>query len=351
MNEEIEKSKIRNENPFTKDGNEYTDSDRISAAELANTWPKPSKDDINLMLLETKLRKQAIKFFSNKELLKEYPALIGFGDTLLDNKILHKILIKYLQQQRIYKLPSISQSISDITNLGFTVRKYIDNSNIETAITKSLEQIYQYHIKYYVQIFTELDERLIKNPNSQEVYLGRDAMFMYQARKAQFIAQGLPTNNLVYINYPTNFIGYRTSLTKTDKLTYLKDNNIINIDNVVFIDTGVSGSIPQDIMSNLFNIKDADYINDRILLIKSKVAGRRGKYITDNASIYSTESSPKPEHTALGLYKHKSGKIKTYAMQKDVTKILQYDLLRHVIMRHFYLDGLYKKEKFGRSSD
>jgi hypothetical protein len=142
------------------------------------------------------------------------------------------------------------------------------------------------------------------------------------------------------------------------RLQYLKDHGIHKEDDWVFIDTGFSGNIPMHIMEDLFDMSDLDSMSKRILMIHSNtdtVMPREDAQIIKsdrNGTRMATtdiETAPKPEDAADTLYKHESGKIKAAGHQNDPVTTFRYDVLRHIIMRHFYLDGLYKINKLDNS--
>lgn len=209
-------------------------------------------------------------------------------------------------------------------------------NTLEGYLRSDIQQLVQNHLPAYEDTFLELDKR----ETTQEVYLGRDAIFMYYSRRAQLLARGEKTaKRILYLNYPRSIMG--GSFTTEERIEYLQSAGIKDISKCVFIDTGYRGSIPRHIMS-LFSIPEEE-MRHHILMIKSSAESktqvpRRNLNGRVEDDVHVIENAPKPADTAEGLYRDKiSGKIKTYSRPFDVPQILRFEVLKYLAMRYFYM--------------
>ncbi len=325
---------IWNENPINYPGKTLTDSDRRyitqEQAGILNSNESPTALDAKINELFDSTKRSLHYFFSLNPTVDSYPYIPNeFGVQKYDLYVLNKICLTL--KRRIQKSNGSPEIIDD----------FLLSDGAEPIINL-IDSAYLHHIPHYTEMFEELDRRRVKNPELQEVYIGRDATFMYQARRAQFIARRESAKSLIYVNYPRNFISDTHMDTET-RLQYLKDQGLTDIDNAVFIDTGFQGSIPRHIIRDVFG---ANNIDDKILLIYSI----NEPYLGDSGqrrheSVLEIEEAPQHEETAKALYNHKSGKIKATGEPTGDTVRFKYDLLRLLIMRHFYLEGLYTSGK------
>ncbi len=288
-------------------------------------------------------------FAENNPLTDMYPFIPrGFNEREQDSVQLKKLFATL--QIRLEKLKKeIGKPPYFVRRFHISPQTYLPKIK---KIERVLDDVYRRHIPAYEEMFTELDKRRNNKPYMQEVYIGRDAVFMYQARKIIYILRGVKvTKRLVtYINFPRPF----TNPNKLDinrAKRYLKDHHIHSPDNAIFIDTGFKGSVPEYIISTIFGIRGPnirEYMDDHILLID----GPGSRCITKNKTAYTPghnaitiERAPKHDSVAESLYIHNSGKLEAYGKPNDIGTRFYYDLMRYIIIRHFYLEELYKQGK------
>ncbi|MCI0597722.1 hypothetical protein L0Y34_01475 [Candidatus Parcubacteria bacterium] len=193
-------------------------------------------------------------------------------------------------------------------------------------------------------MFSELDER----DAAMEIYLGRDAVFMYYARRALLWGRGEKSQKkVVYLNYST--LVKEERFTVEERRRYLRERGITDVSNAIFVDTGYVGSIPEHILKEVFDIHDREEIDKKILLISANDEKRmvRKSFRHDKtASIAPIEWGPMFTRSATGLYEDKkTGKLQPIAKPSDAGTILGHETIKYLCMRHFYLLGRWQKEE------
>ena len=291
--------------------------------------------------------------FSESAFVQQYPfANREFGEMPFDKRLLQHIAATFLW--RSIQTGTFFARIGEARTILYGI-----NDVVYEKIDSTMHSIYAHHIEMYTLLFQDLDNKRKHNPNQIEVYLGRDAMFMYQARKAQLIARGESTKKIVYINYP-RAIQNNLQITHAVRRKYIADRSAratndfardVEQGNVEFIDTGYAGSVPEHIMRDVYEQDDDAFIDEHINLIGVAYntyalrCTESLRYGNGGTAVHAIEHAPKPECPATGLYKNKrTGKIDTCALERGPIHQFKYDMLRHIIMRHFYLQGKYEKE-------
>lgn len=109
-----------------------------------------------------------------KKRCRQYPFLTLFGDEDFDKRILTDSIRSYTQRVR-----------NDKKNW----RAFYNPVSFEeqtVGIRHAVNSVYKHHIPTYESVFADLDQRKA----AQEIFIGRDAIFMYFARKAQLWGKG-----------------------------------------------------------------------------------------------------------------------------------------------------------------
>jgi hypothetical protein len=182
-----------------------------------------------------------------------------------------------------------------------------------------------------------LDERSA----TREIFLARDASFMYYARRAQLLGRGESANKVVLINFSQRML--TAGFSQDELREYLASQGVTDVSDAVFVDTGWHGTIPAYLLTEVFEFQDEKEVNRHILLLESKNSHRQilrmkaGRITAKDIE----DSIPKPEDSATGLYRdEKSGKVLAYSEpSRSALAYLQYDIFKYLCMRHFYLQG------------
>ena len=190
------------------------------------------------------------------------------------------------------------------------------------------------------QLNTFLEELLNKKRLYQlerEIYLGRDAVYMYIARRSYLLGKReFSRGKVKYIDFPRSFICYDKERARNVK-EYL--NSILgeNISDVIFIDTGYHASVPCHIL-DMYSVESEDFKKHILMLDSDKneftIRSKREVQYT------AVESLPKAFRKARGLYHLPSGKIKTFAPPVDFDEFISFAILSFVAAHHFYKKGL-----------
>lgn len=226
--------------------------------------------------------------------------------------------------------------------------------NLEQILRNAFEKfikIYEIDIPLYDKLYEEFDSYRENGRVPMEVYLGRDGVYAWIGRRAQDAARrrklglmgrsGLEEKGRVveikprYIVYPRFF---RDSVDPDVKRAYLEQQQVSQASDPVFYDTGYTGTIPEQIME-IMGFPTAE-IEERIRLLSAPTDARRVRGIEANARaeiIDHIESNAKAEHSAEGLIRDKSGKIRHIARPTDPTDQLYFHMIKEAITRHYWL--------------
>lgn len=162
------------------------------------------------------------------------------------------------------------------------------------ALTE-VERLLTLDIPLYQRVFEQMDEEL-----SQEVYLGRDGIFAYEARRFQHRsrkAARIPSRRSrpKYLVYSR---AYKDDIGLGSKYFYLRKQGVT--ENSRFFDTGFSGSIPEDILKSL----GKDIKDEQIIMLSAKKESRRCKNISENmrdSIVDEIEHRPKMVYSSKGF--------------------------------------------------
>ncbi|MFZ2886853.1 MAG: hypothetical protein WA021_03470, partial [Minisyncoccia bacterium] len=157
---------------------------------------------------------------------------------------------------------------------------------------------------------------------------------------------GESARNVKYLNYSRNLRAPK--FTVEERRQYLKDRGITDVHDLVFIDTGYQGSIPEHILHDIFGMNDYAEIDKRVLLLETGIASRqiRKSPGANSGSVGMIEMSPMLTQSAVGLYSNpKSGKLAAYAQPNTPETILAHEAIKYLVMRHFYLQGRSERNK------
>lgn len=235
-------------------------------------------------------------------------------------------------------------------------------------VPQLVEDVYKTDIPLYDKVLEEFDEMRNENPDMLEVYLSRDGVFAYIARRAQAAARGIAVRNDSEIpdrdgeeqtivpkyknmlinramigrhddyDIPQDFADYteeQQEMIKTTVRTYVKQSGLVDED-VHFFDTGYVGSIPAEILSALgFSEEEAD---KRIHLISAEDRERRseGLWFNRNSAVDEIEHErPQATRSAKG-FRSENGTLIPVVERSSADNVFLHQVIKHVIHRHFF---------------
>ena len=232
----------------------------------------------------------------------------------------------------------------------------------EVGLSEALEraaeafnQVLRVDTKYYDKLFAEWDAKRIGEREFQEVFLGRDGVYAYVARRAQLYARrrrlGMSSSEaggpLVefpeYLVYPR---GFRDELDDVVKYEYLR-SRIQNPDAAHYYDTGFTGTIPEDIMRVLRVSKSDRDSRIRLLSTSSRprtVLGLKGDKPERDQIVNTIERNVKDENTAEGLYFAEDGRLESYSRPTSPGERLDFRMVQLALHRHYYTRELKNTE-------
>ena len=232
----------------------------------------------------------------------------------------------------------------------------------EVGLSEALEraaeafnQVLRVDTKYYDKLFAEWDAKRIGEREFQEVFLGRDGVYAYVARRAQLYARrrrlGMSSSEaggpLVefpeYLVYPR---GFRDELDDVAKYEYLR-SRIQNPDAAHYYDTGFTGTIPEDIMRVLRVSKSDRDSRIRLLSTSSRprtVLGLKGDKPERDQIVNTIERNVKDENTAEGLYFAEDGRLESYSRPTSPGERLDFRMVQLALHRHYYTRELKNTE-------
>ncbi len=311
---------------------------------------------INIFTKEISLFEQNIsKNFKAKESFKTI--------FLTKNKFYERILQRYSK----YLSVLCFGKLKNITYINF---KTLSNE-LKDGLSEIIDVI-EKDVPKYDLLFSELDS--LQNQNKKfEVYLGRDGIYAYEARRAGDIAQRrkLKVEDFSHrevIKIKPKYINYNTFIkdnySEMDREKYLTSNEILHDQDLIIFDTGFTGSIPEQILKTL-GFKDPD-LNHRIKILGTnffknnenidlneidienmeRIQSRLVKGLKPNYQNYLhvdiIEERPKKVMTATGIFEDKNGKLKP-AENPYFNKIFfQYELIELTIRQYYYNREFYK---------
>jgi hypothetical protein len=187
-----------------------------------------------------------------------------------------------------------------------------------------------------------------------EVYLGRDGVYAYLARRAQLWVRrkaGLRVPRIIYLVYNSIM---RDSLTKEEAIPYLAQFGLTpdNHDGVLYYDTGLSGSIPIKIMehlgvqydNSLKKYKMVSFSNDanddRNIALPIVNKKYRDSYWTESCMrdefCLLLEYLSKSEDTATGICTNPNGRITHVAVRFTGDTLRIFKVIRKILVQYFY---------------
>jgi hypothetical protein len=226
---------------------------------------------------------------------------------------------------------------------------------IDMGLKKYLE-IHDIDIPLYDLLFDELDSMGKQGRLVKEIFLGRDGVYAFFGRRAQDLAQKrkqgysgrLTLSDKEKYNYPRYLVYprfFRDELSYEMKVDYLLQNKIVSETDPVFIDTGYTGTIPEDIM-HILGISQEEF-DERIRLLSSSNEKRRVGGISKTYKpdiVEKIEHNVKLENSAEGLY-YDDQKIKHIAEPKNPKEQFLYLMVRHAIVSHYWKKELESNEE------
>ena len=331
MAEYEESGFIKKENFY--EGRQFNDKDR--RAVITDRLSGPISRSLRKIFSRNEVaREETLKpFLANlaslvtEEQRAKYPFLTALGSENFDDRILTDTVRSYSQR--------VSKAKKNWRMRYAPVSPEEQTNRIRDAILS----VYRYHIPAYEAVFSDLDMRNA----AQEVFIGRDGMFMYFARKAQFWGRG--ESGAGKVKYLVYGMTIRDSvMTTEERKQYLKDSGITDASDAVFVDVGHIGTVPEHILRDIFGFTDKNEINKRIAMIASPFPERKVTHemTTEESMRHSVaiEKAPKPIWHVVGLHRHpKTGKITPTEGPERPETILEHECIKYLCMRHFYLKG------------
>ena len=220
---------------------------------------------------------------------------------------------------------------------------------------KAFNQVLRVDTKYYDKLFAEWDAKRIGEREFQEVFLGRDGVYAYVARRAQLYARrrrlGMSSHAAggSLMEFPTYLVyprGFRDELDDVVKDEYLHPR-IQNPDAAHYYDTGFTGTIPEDIM-RVLGVSESDRDNQIRLLSASDrprtVLGLKGDKPERDQIVNTIEHHVKDEESAEGLYLTEDGRLEPYSRPTEPDERLAFRMTQLALSRHYYTRELKSTE-------
>lgn len=331
---------------FVDDPNKLTVEERRRARIIARL---AQKDDVGLDKKQFGKEWQ-VAFLINSEIDALPYSVKSRGDFGLIQKRLQELVSRYL----VGKYSGLALDVSDVHD-GVLVH---DIKGAIQAGVSSYLRAFEVDIPLYEKLFDELDELRVNGRDPLEVYLGRDGIYAYVARRAQDIGERRRMSwqerkvrkqageevglRIKYLVYPRVF---RDTVATLAKHEYLIQNGISREADPIFYDTGFIGTIPEQIME-ILGFDDAE-IDSRMKLLSAEKSNRKVKSVDDKERttiVNQIEHNAKPEEVAIGLFKDPaSGKIKPVAQASRPEEQLMYGMVRTAISNYYYTKA--KEEK------
>ena len=220
---------------------------------------------------------------------------------------------------------------------------------------KAFNQVLRVDTKYYDKLFAEWDAKRIGEKEFEEVFLGRDGVYAYVARRAQLYARrrrlGMSSHAAggSLMEFPTYLVyprGFRDNLEDDTKSTYLR-SRIQDPDAAHYYDTGFTGTIPEDIM-RVLGVSESDRDNQIRLLSASDrprtVLGLKGDKPERDQIVNTIEHHVKDEESAEGLYLTEDGRLEPYSRPTEPDERLAFRMTQLALSRHYYTRELKSTE-------
>ena len=234
----------------------------------------------------------------------------------------------------------------------------MDEYGLPEALERAAEafnQVLKVDTKYYDRLFAEWDAKRIGEREFQEVFLGRDGVYAYVARRAQLYARrrrlGMSSHAAggSLMEFPTYLVyprGFRDELDDVVKDEYLHPR-IQNPDAAYYYDTGFTGTIPEDIM-RVLGVSESDR-DSRIRLLSASdrprtVLGLKGDKPEIDQIVNTIEYHVKDEESAEGLYRTEDGRLEPYSRPTNPDERLAFRMTQLALSRHYYTRELKNTE-------
>ena len=281
--------------------------------------------------------------------------------------------VLFLTKEKYYEriLNRFSKYISLLCYGDFKNLEGINLKNLQNCFKKGINEVIEVienDVTKYDLLFSELDD--YQNDSKKiEIYLGRDGIYAYEARRAldiarrkKLIGERVKRRKIVeihpkYINYNT-FI--KDSYSEEDRKKYLESNGILSEQDMIIFDTGFTGSIPEQILKTL-GFKNPD-LEHRIKILGTyytnkqnenespekieRIQKRLVKGILANEESYRhvdiIEERPKNVMTANGIFEDQNGKLKPIENPYFNEFYFQYGLIE-LTLRQYYFNREYFK--------
>jgi len=295
-------------------------------------------------------------------------------------KAVEKFNIIFLSKEKFYQrvLQRFSKYLSIITygdirqvpNLNIKMLKNFLKKGFKEMIEVAVDDIPKYEL-----LFNELDDLSSSNKKT-ELYIGRDGIYAYEARRAIDVAKrrkltGDKIKRRKALEIHPKYINYNSTIKENfkeeDRRRYLQDNGVYPEDDLIIFDTGYRGSIPEQILKTLGR-KDYDDIQSRVKILGTdfyegnedvdlaaspeeyekalKYRSRIIKGIKNNLANYEhvgrIEERGKKYMTATGIFEDKNGKLKPAENPFFNEYFFEYELIELVIRQYFYNREFYK---------
>jgi len=201
-------------------------------------------------------------------------------------------------------------------------------------VKEFVKKLYSEHFPLYDIAFSELDDMRDNEPGLLEVYLGRDGIYAYVARHAQWSVasdreKAGEWKEPKCITYPRLFI---QSLQESEKLAYMQSRGITKDEKLVMFDLCYNGSVPEDMLKTL-GYSESE-VDDNIFMLSAHDPRRRFQSINPkyDKMVADMQYGPKMEKRAVGLHSDpETGDIEVLAEATDPEDQFQSLLVEYLI--------------------
>ncbi len=197
-----------------------------------------------------------------------------------------------------------------------------------------VRELYLNHIPLYDLAFSEWDKLHAEGRNMLEVYIGRDSIYAYIARRALNIARGRkPDAGIRCLVFPRIF---NEGLNSEEKAAYLRNCGISLEHDPVIFDLCYSGTVPEAILKTLGF--DEEEVDKRIFLLSAKKPERQFKTIPNTWKEIAADLqyTPKMEERAIGIFHDpKTGNVNYMAKATVPKHQFLYLVLEFILTMHY----------------
>lgn len=217
------------------------------------------------------------------------------------------------------------------------------------------KRVYEIDIPLYNKVYEAFDSFRANGRNPKEVYLGRDGIYAFLGRRAMYIARRRLMNWRERVNrerhdksegkssvVPPEYFVYsrqfKNYIRDDVKREYLNQHRITKGHDVVYFDTALHGTIPDDI--GRIQGFSTDEVDEQTNMLAASKDIRRVLTIPENTPdsvIEAIEDNVKPEDKAYDLFKDpQTGVIRHIAEPSTPEEQFKFRMVQEAIVRHYW---------------